>query len=301
MIDVLLVLCPVSSLKAVIFTKVNLDLDHIFLNQWRIMDLWHLLFLGSGGFVSGFIAGILGIGGGTLLVPLIVTLGYLPIEAIATSSLAILMTAMFGSFQNWSLGHLQLKKVIYLAIPAGLTAQLGVLVANKIAPYLLLAGFGLLLLLHVTLISLRKSLAHKQHPNSAPKPTTQSSVQQTTARLTTGGTAGFIAGLFGLGGGVFMVPLQVILLGENIKAAIQTSLGVIVITAIFACGSHAMSGNVLLAEGICLGIGGLFGVQLSTRFLPKLPENMVIFLFRGFMGLLAGYMFVKAWHSYLAT
>ena len=106
---------------------------------------------------------------------------------------------------------------------------------------------------------------------------------------------------FGLGGGVIMVPLQVILLGENIKAAIQTSLGVIVITAIFACGSHAMSGNVLLAEGICLGIGGLFGVQLSTRFLPKLPENMVIFLFRGFMGLLAGYMFVKAWHSYLAT
>ncbi len=261
------------------------------------MDFLHLLLLGSGGFVSGIIAGILGIGGGTLLVPLIVTLGYLPIEAIATSSLAIMMTSIVGSIQNWSLGNLNIKKVIYLAIPAALTAQLGVLVANKIPPYLLLAGFGLLLLTNVVLISLRKSLAK----NTQQKLTKKPSFQQKTATLTTGGTAGFIAGLFGLGGGVIMVPLQVILLGENIKAAIQTSLGVIVVTAIFACGSHAMSGNVLLTEGLSLGFGGLCGVQISTRLLPKLPERIVIVLFRGFMGLLAGYMFVRSWHSYLTA
>ncbi len=57
------------------------------------MNLLHLLLLSSGGFVSGMIAGILGIGGATLLVPLIITLGYLAIEAIATSSLGITITS----------------------------------------------------------------------------------------------------------------------------------------------------------------------------------------------------------------
>ncbi len=258
------------------------------------MDLLHLFLLSTGGFVSGIIAGILGIGGGTLLVPLIVTLGYLPIQAIATSSLAIMMTSMVGSIQNWALDNLEIKNVIYLAIPAVLTAQFGVLVANNIPPYLLLAGFGALLLANLILISLRKSLVQNYQQVSSD----QSVLNQTTARLTTGGTAGFIAGLFGLGGGVIMVPLQVILLRENIKTAIQTSLGVIVITAFVTCGSHAMSGNVLLVEGICLGVGGLFGVQISTRLLPKLSDRIVIVLFRGFMGLLAGYMFVKAWQTY---
>ena len=118
------------------------------------------------------------------------------------------------------------------------------------------------------------------------------------ARTVIGGTAGFLAGLFGVGGGVVMVPLQILLLGENIKTAIQTSLGAIVITALSACTWHTLNNNVQFATGIILGIGGLIGVQASTRYLPKLSDRLVTFMFRMLLALLSIFFFYKAWGIY---
>ena len=126
------------------------------------------------------------------------------------------------------------------------------------------------------------------------------------ARIFTGGAAGLLAGLFGVGGGVIMVPLQIVLLGETIKGAIQTSLGVIVITAISACLGHAVHGNLWLTSdslfeqkivigGIIMGMGGLLGAQLSTRLLPKLPDEIITIAFRTLLAILAVYIFWQAW------
>lgn len=259
------------------------------------MNLIDLVPLIIGGFAAGISAGILGIGGGTLLVPLIITLGYPPLQAVATSSLAIVITAISGSVQNWRMGKLKGQKVLYLGVPAMITSPLGVWIANQIPEYLLLLGFGLLLLINIYLISLRQSLATQTDNQTSPGFNLDSII----SIAATGGAAGIIAGLFGLGGGVVLVPLQVILLAENIKLAVQTSLGVIVITGFLATMSHGLNGNVLFAPGICLGLGGLLGAQLSTRFLPKLPERVVSWLFRSFMGMLASYMLLQAWHSYI--
>ena len=248
----------------------------------------------GGGLVVGILAGFLGIGGGTILVPLIVTLGYLPKQAVATSSLAILISATAGSWQNWRMGYFNPRKVISLGITAIFTTQIGVILANLFPPHLLLLGFGLLLLLNIYLLSLRQTL--NKHNSEAIAP---SSIKATLARLATGGAAGLIAGLFGLGGGVILVPLQVMLLGETLKTAIQISLGVIIITAIFACTGHAIAGNVLFVQGLYLGLGGLLGVQISTRLLPKLAEQTVSILFRGFLSLLSVYVFWQAWQAYL--
>lgn len=252
----------------------------------------NLIILAAGGLVSGVLAGFLGIGGGTVLVPLLVGLGYTPVKAIATSSLAILITSISGSIQNWRMGYLNAKRVIYLGLPALLTAQIGVYLADRFTPYLLLTAFGLLLLLNIYLVELRKQL------------TTRNTTHQTRnfnpviAIIFTGSAAGILAGLFGVGGGVIMVPLQILLLEETIKVAIQTSLGVIVITAISACVGHTLNGNVLFTEGILLGIGGLLGAQISTRMLPKLPDEVVSISFRTMLGILSIYIFWQAWRNY---
>ncbi|WP_267383603.1 sulfite exporter TauE/SafE family protein [Cyanobacterium sp. uoEpiScrs1] len=254
----------------------------------------NLLLLIASGLFSGLLAGLLGIGGGTVLVPLLVTLGYVPVQAVATSSLAIVITSLSGSFQNWRMGYLDLQRVILLGSPALITAQFGVHTANLLPDYMLLTILGFLLIINILLGNLRQRLATRRTSTS----TKTSKIFPIIARLGTGGTAGFLAGLFGIGGGVIMVPLQVLFLKETIKVAIQTSLGVIVITALSATAGHALQGNVLFPIGLILGAGGLVGSRISTSLLPKLPDRLVRLCFYGLLAMLAVYTFWQAWQSY---
>ncbi|HBE21673.1 MAG TPA: permease [Cyanobacteria bacterium UBA11149] len=250
------------------------------------------LILSIAGLISGVLAGFLGIGGGTMLVPFLVAIGYQPIQAVATSSLAILITSISGSIQNWRMGHFDFKRVFALGLPAVLTSQIGVFLAKVIPDYILVLSFGLLLIINIYLVDLRQRMTAKKSLKN------QQKFNSMFARLCTGSSAGILAGLFGVGGGVIMVPLQMLLLEEPIKIAIQTSLGVVVITAISACIGHAFNGNVLFIDGMILGIGGLIGAQISTRILPKLPDKLISLAFRSLLGILATYMFWKAWQSY---
>ena len=251
-----------------------------------------LVVLAVSGLISGVLAGFLGIGGGTVLVPLLVALNYTPVQAVATSSLAILITSISGSIQNWRMGYFDFKRVISIGFPALLTAQLGVYLADRFLPYVLLMAFGLLLITNIYLVDLRQRLTANHQAIK------QQTINPVLARISTGSAAGILAGLFGVGGGVIIVPLQILLLGESIKVSIQTSLGVIVITAISACIGHALSGNVLFVEGVLLGIGGLLGVQISTRILPKLPDEVISFTFRTMLAILSVYIFWQAWEIY---
>ena len=247
-----------------------------------------LLILISCGLFSGLLAGILGIGGGTVLVPIIKSLGYTPVQAVATSSLAIIMTSASGSFQNWRAGNLSIKRVILLGLPSLLTAHIGVWIASEIEPHVLLMAFACFLIANIFLSNFRKKVVAKGDNQK------QLINNPLFARLLTGGIAGLLAGLFGIGGGVILVPLQMLLLGEKIKSAIQTSLGVIVITSISACMGHASRGNILWLTGLILGTGGLIGAQISTRFLPRLPDRFVATSFNILLGLLSIYVFYQA-------
>lgn len=257
--------------------------------------------LALAGLLAGVLAGFLGIGGGTVMVPVMVALGLSGVQAVGTSTLAIAIIALVGSVQNWRMGFLKLSNVAMLGLPALVTAYLGKELATALPDYALLGIFGLFLLFNIYLIGLKKQvISQAQRAESGSASATTRQMSPTMARLGIGGLAGFLAGLFGVGGGVVMVPLQILLLQEPIKVAVQTSLGAIVITGLWACLWHAQAGNVLLTTGLILGAAGAIGVQVSTRFLPRLPDQAVTIMFRTLLALLAGYFFFKAWAGYVA-
>ena len=281
-----------------------------------------LLTFTAAGLLAGILAGFLGIGGGTVLVPILVSLGHSPREAVATSSLSIVITAISGTVQNWRMGDLNFRQVIGIGMPAIVTAQIGAKLATIFSPPVLFTAFGGLLLLNIYLVQFRQRITRKQaaiealnnqEADSIIEPTIEPTIEASQnrdllthkspiyfflSRILTGSLAGLLAGLFGVGGGVIMVPLQILLLNTKIKTAIQTSLGVIVITAISATTGHALQGNVLWIPGLILGMGGLLGAQISTRFLPKLSDRTVSLAFNILLLILSFYIFWQAWQKY---
>lgn len=248
------------------------------------------LILAGGGLFAGILAGILGIGGGFIIVSLMIALNYHFTQAVATSSLVIIMSSSAGSFYNWRMGYLNISRVIYIAIPAIIFAPLGAYLTGEIPEYILLVIFACFMLVNIGLIRLKKSIAAKKQVPRTFNPIL--------SRIATGGLAGFLAGLLGIGGGAIMVPLQMLLLNEEIKTAVRTSLGVIVMATISSCVFHIFRGNVLFVPGLVLGISGMVGSQVGTRILPNLPNSLVSKIFILFLGTMALFNFWKAWTSY---
>lgn len=85
-----------------------------------------ILLLILGGLLVGIIGGLLGIGGGVLLVPLLVYGFKLPIhQAIGTSLVVIIPTAISGSLVHISHSHVVFKYVLYLVVFTILGSFLG--------------------------------------------------------------------------------------------------------------------------------------------------------------------------------
>ncbi len=86
-----------------------------------------------------------------------------------------------------------------------------------------------------------------------------------------GVAAGILSGLFGVGGGVVMVPLLVAWFALDQRRASATSLLAIVPIATASAAGYALNGNVDLGAGLLLLVGGVVGGQLGARLLPRTP------------------------------
>jgi uncharacterized membrane protein YfcA len=99
------------------------------------------------GVLAGLAAGLLGIGGGALFVPaLVLVLDLPPLDAQATSLLAIVPVALVGAARQHRYGNLRLRDGLLvggLAVPA---AALGVVIVNAVPERAIEVGFAALLL-----------------------------------------------------------------------------------------------------------------------------------------------------------
>jgi uncharacterized membrane protein YfcA len=247
-----------------------------------------LLFpLAAIGLIMGILSGLLGVGGGVFLVPVLVALGYSPVEAVSTSGVPILLSAVSAITVQLRLKTFRVGPALRIGVPALLVAQAGVWLAHLIVPKLLLALFGSFLLVNILLVRLKPKLPPGHPPRNTPR-------IRSFKEVTIGSIGGFLGGFFGLGGGVVMVPLQVALLGESIKVAAGISISVVLITAISSVTGHALKGTVLWDVGVALSVGSILGAQIGTLMAPRLSEMTLRRIFLTLLGVLAILVFAKA-------
>jgi uncharacterized protein len=100
--------------------------------------------------------------------------------------------------------------------------------------------------------------------------------------------AGGLSGLFGVGGGILIVPGLVLLLQMPQRRAHATSLAAIIPIAVAGAAGYAAGGAVdWLAAGL-LTIGGAIGALLGTRALGRIPERALRIIFAVFLLTAAG-------------
>lgn len=103
-----------------------------------------------------------------------------------------------------------------------------------------------------------------------------------------GALAGGFSALFGVGGGVIMVPLLVLWCGYGTRAATATSLAAIVPIAAWGAATHAALGNVRPAEALLLGVPAVAGVTLGVRAKGRLSSAGLTYAFAAFLVVVAG-------------
>ena len=99
------------------------------------------------GVLAGVVAGMLGVGGGSLFVPaLVLFLGLGHVEAEATSLLAIVPVALVGSWRQRRYGNVEVRDALLLGVLATAGAAGGVVAANALPERALKLAFAALLL-----------------------------------------------------------------------------------------------------------------------------------------------------------
>ena len=91
--------------------------------------------------------------------------------------------------------------------------------------------------------------------------------------------AGFLSGLFGVGGGILIVPSLVLLLGFAQRLAHGTSLAAVLPIAIASLTSYSLEDKVDWKVGGLLAVGAVVGAVIGTHILHRLPHDTLAVAF----------------------
>jgi uncharacterized membrane protein YfcA len=107
-----------------------------------------------------------------------------------------------------------------------------------------------------------------------------------------GVAAGFLSGLFGVGGGILVVPALVLVLGMDQRMAHGTSLASVLPIAVASLAGYAFADEVDWAVAAPLAAGAVSGAILGTRLLQVLPQRTLAYSFAGLLLVTALRLFV---------
>ncbi len=97
-----------------------------------------------------------------------------------------------------------------------------------------------------------------------------------------GAAAGILAGMFGVGGGMVIVPALTAVMGMTQRRAAATSLAAIIVTSAAGALSYGLAGEVCLPAMLCVSCGAICGTQIGTWLLRILPERILPWIFCAF-------------------
>ncbi|WP_307338406.1 sulfite exporter TauE/SafE family protein [Metabacillus malikii] len=248
------------------------------------------------GIVAGTIGSLVGLGGGIIVVPMMLTLSTYfsgfedvsPQIAVGTSLLVVIFTGLSSTLTYMKYKKVDYKSGLIFFIGSGPGGIIGAYVTKFFNTSSFSLLFGLFMIFISIILMVRDKLPKVKSGEG--KKISRTYIDDNGEEAEYGFKpvlgvvisffVGFISGLFGIGGGALMVPAMILLFGFPAHIAIATSMFIIFLSATTGSVTHVALGNInwLYAAILIPGawFGGKFGAVIST----KLKGKTVIILLR---------------------
>ena len=237
------------------------------------------------GLLIGALVGVTGMGGGSLLTPiLVIVFDFKAVVAVGTDILHGAIFKTVGAGQHRVYGNVHARLVFWMALGSVPASLLGVYVVqlmkdkygdsvNEIATTILgisliLVGAGLLIKTHL-----------KKQPGDD-RPYRLSRRDRVLAVLI-GLVGGFVLGLTSVGSGTFFGLMLILLFPLTAAKIVGTDIFHAAILLWAAGAAHLVAGDVNLAAMGWLLLGSIPGISLTSRLTLRLPERHVRFTLAG--------------------
>ena len=246
------------------------------------------------GVFVGVMSGLLGVGGGTIMVPIFrLAFGMSPLASTATSLFAIIPTSISGVVAHARAKTCVPKLGLALGVGGAVMSPLGVWLAS-VSPGWLVICVAAIVIGFSAFKMFKKAVKCAPAPRAgaasahfaSPKPVPDQphlSRKQYLQGACIGLIAGLASGYVGVGGGFIMVPLMLAVLDIPMSLASGTSLIAIMILAIPGVIEQGLLGNIEYLAGIAIVVGSIPGALVGARLVRVVPERQLRFIFGGFL------------------
>ena len=205
------------------------------------------------GIFIGTMAGFFGIGGGMMLVPVLMAIGFDIKTAIGISIVQMVFASIFGSYLNWKKGSLIIEEGIFVGLGGFLGGYAGGSVTHLVSDAVLQFLF-----LGILLFALLRLFFSKHHTDDSQTKTLNKGLLFAIGML-----IGVFSITLGIGGSIILTPILVGLLHYPIKKAVSAGLFFVVFSSLAGLISRLMNGTIDFHYGLIVAVASLAGVALG--------------------------------------
>ena len=253
------------------------------------MDLVTSALLVLLGLFSGFLGGLLGVGGGIIVVPILILVFNLRAQqAVGTSLVMIIFTALSATFAYSRQKRLDWRVGLMGAVVTVPGAVVGAYLTQFFSSNSLTIIFGLFLFFIAASMFRQSNRTARRDKKPQVKKDQESkrwvwkrriidaygNVFQYDANIYTGlallFAGGLASGFFGIGGGLIVVPILAGIVGLPMHIAVATSMLTMIFTSVSGVATHIMLGHVLLEYAAPIVVGIVVGAQVGARTAKRL-------------------------------
>jgi len=224
------------------------------------------------GILTGLMSGFFGVGGGTVLVPMLLLYGFEMKSAVAISIMQMVFSSIYGSFLNSRKNKEILKDGVTIGIGGFLGGSLSGFIVPNVPGIYLKYLFLFVIIFSIYRIAKSSTLIQKE-----------TKTHNKYILIIIGFIIGMIAMSIGIGGSVILAPILVGYMFYNLKDAASLGLFFVIFSSIAGFISLSLAGHMHFSEGAIVGIASLIGVYIGIKLKNttniKYYKQLTLFLY----------------------